>query len=59
LAAEHVAAAREAGLGLREIRDAAIASDARPFYERAGRLDAYHDHFGLPVVLALAFRREH
>jgi ubiquinone/menaquinone biosynthesis C-methylase UbiE len=59
LAAEHVAAAREAGLALREIRDAAIASDARPFYERAGRLDAYHDHFGLPVVLALAFRREH
>jgi malonyl-CoA O-methyltransferase len=58
-AAEHVAAARDVGLGPREIREATIASDAHPFYERAGRLDAYHDHFGLPVVLALAFRREH
>jgi hypothetical protein len=30
----------------------------RSFYESAGRLDAYPDHFGLPVVLALAFRKE-
>jgi len=55
---EHATAARTAGLGLRQIRDAAIGSDVRSFYESAGRLDAYPDHFGLPVVLALAFRKE-
>ena len=59
VAAAHVAAASAAGLAVRQIREATIASDARPFYERADRLDAYHEHFGLPVVLALAFRREH
>ena len=55
---EHMAAARAVGLGLREVRDATIGSDVRSFYERAGRLDAFPDHFGLPVVLALAFRKE-
>jgi malonyl-CoA O-methyltransferase len=55
---EHMAAARAVGLGLREVRDATIGSDARSFYESAGRLDAYPDDFGLPVVLALAFRKE-
>jgi malonyl-CoA O-methyltransferase len=55
---EHVAAASSAGLGLRQIRDATIGSDVRSFYESAGRLEAYPDHFGLPVVLALAFRKE-
>lgn len=56
--ADHVAAARAAGLGLRQIRDATIGSDVRSFYESAGKLDAYPDHFGLPVVLALSFRKE-
>ena len=56
--ADHIAAARAAGLGLREIRDAEIGSDVRGFYERAGREHLYPDHFGLRVVLALAFRRE-
>jgi malonyl-CoA O-methyltransferase len=55
---EHVAVARAAGLGLRQIRDATIGSDVRSFYESAGRLEAYPDQFGLPVVLALAFRKE-
>lgn len=57
-AADHVGAARAAGLGLRQIRDATIGSDVRSFYESAGRLDAYPDHFGLPVVLAFSFRKE-
>jgi len=55
---DHIAAARAAGLGVREVRDAAIGSDVRSFYESAGRLDAYPDDFGLPVVLALSFRKE-
>jgi malonyl-CoA O-methyltransferase len=55
---DHIAAARAVGLGLREIRDAAIGSDVRSFYEKAGKLEVYPDHFGLPVVLALAFRKE-
>jgi malonyl-CoA O-methyltransferase len=55
---DHIEAARLAGLGVREIRDAAIGSDVRSFYESAGRLDAYPDHFGLPVVLAISFRKE-
>ena len=55
---DHIAAARAAGLGVREIREIAISSDVRCFYERAGRLDAFPNDFGLPVVLALSFRRE-
>lgn len=55
---EHIGAARAVGLALRDVRDATIGSDVRSFYESAGRLDAYPDHFGLPVVLALAFRKE-
>lgn len=55
---DHIEAGRSARLGVREIRDAAIGSDVRSFYESAGRLDAYPDHFGLPVVLAISFRKE-
>lgn len=55
---DHIAAARAAKLGVREIRDAAIGNDVRPFYESAGKLDSYPDHFGLPVVLAISFRKE-
>lgn len=54
----HIEAARAAGLGLRDIRDAAIGCDVRSFYESAGRLEPYHNDFGLPVVLALSFRPE-
>src|SRR6185437_1845995 len=56
--AGHIDAARAAGLGLRQVRDAAIGNDVRGFYQSAGRLDAYLDHCGLPVVLALSFRKE-
>lgn len=55
--ARHVAAASSAGLELVEIQEAQIGPDVRPFYERAGRLSLYEEHLGLPVVLALAFRR--
>jgi len=55
---DHIGAARAVGLGLREIRDSTIGSDVRCFYEKAGKLQAYPEHFGLPVVLALAFRKE-
>lgn len=55
---DHIAAARAVGLGLREIRDVAIGADVRSFYEKAGKLEVYPDHFGLAVVLALAFRKE-
>ena len=55
---DHIEAARSVGLGVREIRDAAIGSDVRSFYESAGRMDVYPDHFGLPVVLAISFRKE-
>jgi malonyl-CoA O-methyltransferase len=56
--ADHLAAARDAGLELTDRRDALIGEDVRPFYERAGKQAAYRDHVGLPVVLALAFRKE-
>ena len=55
---DHVEAALEAGLRLIETRHASIGSDVRSFYEKAGRLKAYGDHSGLPVVLAFSFRRE-
>ena len=55
--ADHLAAARRVGLELTDRRDALIGEDVRPFYERAGKQGAYRDHVGLPVVLALAFRK--
>lgn len=54
----HVAAADDAGLRLTACREALIGEEVRPFYERAGMQAAYRDHLGLPVVLALAFRKE-
>lgn len=56
--ADHLTAARAAGLALTDRRDALIGEDVRPFYERAGKEAAFRDHVGLPVVLALAFRKE-
>ncbi|MDB5673187.1 MAG: Methyltransferase type 11 [Sphingomonas bacterium] len=55
---DHRAAASAAGLRLVKIREAPIGPDVRPFYERADRLALYDEHVGLPVVLALSFRRE-
>ena len=57
-AEEHIQAAAAAGLMLLQTRDAAIGPDVRTFYERAGRIEAYPDHLGLPVVLGLAFLKE-
>lgn len=56
--AAQVAAARAAGLVPVAIRTAATGSEVLPFYERAGRTALYREHLGLPMVLALAFRRE-
>lgn len=53
----HLAAAAAAGLDLAEMSEAAIGPEVRPFYEAAGRETLYDQHLGLPVVLALAFRR--
>jgi malonyl-CoA O-methyltransferase len=54
----HLAAAAAAGLRLETLREGCIGPDVRAFYERAGRLALYREHLDLPVVLALAFRRE-
>jgi malonyl-CoA O-methyltransferase len=55
---DHLAAARSAGLELAQMRDAAIGTDVRSFYASAGRLEAFPNDVGLPIVLALAFRKE-
>jgi malonyl-CoA O-methyltransferase len=57
-AEQHIEAAQAAGLDLQEIREAEIGDDVRPFYARAGRLETFSEHVGLPIVLALAFRKE-
>jgi malonyl-CoA O-methyltransferase len=49
--------ARAAGLALRARRDGEVGPPVRAYYERAGRRDAYEVQRGLPIVLALAFRR--
>ena len=54
----HIDAAQRAGLALRARSDAVIGPDVRGYYEAAGRLGLYHEHCGLPVVLALAFTRD-
>jgi malonyl-CoA O-methyltransferase len=56
--AAQTAAARAAGLTLVATREAAIDDRVRPFYTRAGRSARFELHRGLPVVLALAFRRD-
>jgi ubiquinone/menaquinone biosynthesis C-methylase UbiE len=55
---EQVAAAAASGLRSIAIEEARIGPRVVPFYENAGRVALYHEHAGLPVVLALAFRRE-
>lgn len=56
--AAHLEAARSAGLTPVDFSEASIGPDVRDFYDRAGRAPLYHEHLGLPVVLALSFRRE-
>lgn len=55
--ASHVAAGRRAGLSLVARRDAAVGDEVARFYAHAGRMDAYERQRGLPLVLALVFRK--
>ena len=55
--ADHLAAAGAAGLRLVARSAGVIGEEVRSFYAAAGRLELYAAHQGLPVVLALAFRR--
>jgi malonyl-CoA O-methyltransferase len=54
----HLAAAGAAGLRLCALREGCVGPGVRSFYEQARRLAQYREHVGLPVVLALAFRRD-
>jgi malonyl-CoA O-methyltransferase len=56
-AEDHDRAASAAGLRRVAREEGAVGPLLRPFYERAGRLDAYEQQRGLKLVLALAFRR--
>lgn len=53
-----IEAARQSGLKSMEVREAAIGRQVHRFYTQAGRGDLYDRHCGLPVVAAMAFRRE-
>lgn len=55
--ADHLAAAGAVGWLPIETRAATIGPEVRRFYDEAGRGALYEQHVGLPVVLALAFRR--
>ena len=54
---DHVHAASAAGLEFVDWRDGAVGPELRPFYAAAGRLGRFAADEGLPVVLALSFRR--
>ena len=54
-AADHVAAARAAGLNLVDRQEAMVGPEVREVYARAGWPALFREHFGLPLVLALAF----
>jgi malonyl-CoA O-methyltransferase len=54
---DHIAAAEAAGLALVEHRDGRIDEELEGFFARAGAMDRYAANYGLPVVLALSFRR--
>ncbi|HEU4631127.1 MAG TPA: methyltransferase domain-containing protein [Gemmatimonadaceae bacterium] len=55
--AAHLRAAAASGLEPIEWRDGVVGPAVRALYERAGRLDAYDAQLGLPLVLAVSFRR--
>lgn len=55
--ADHLAAARAAGLALVAQREAPAGPPVRHLYARARRLDAYREQLGLPLVFALRFAR--
>jgi malonyl-CoA O-methyltransferase len=51
------AVARDVGLELETHRAGIVDSSVRPFYAAAGRLAAYDEQRGLPLVCAVMFRR--
>ncbi len=53
----HVRAAAVRGLALERRLDLTIGEDLRVFWERAGALDRFERDRGLPLLLALRFRR--
>lgn len=53
----HVTAARDAGLAMELRREGVVGPSIRGFYEEAGRLPAYEEQRGLPLVLALLMRK--
>jgi malonyl-CoA O-methyltransferase len=55
--AAQIGAARRVGLVLAARRVAVVGADVRALYADAGKLAAYEAQRGLPLVLALAFRR--
>jgi malonyl-CoA O-methyltransferase len=55
---EQIAAAMAAGLTLAGQREATVGPEVCSFYETAGKSALYEEQLGLPVVLALAFRRD-
>lgn len=57
LPAHHLRAARAAGLEPQCRRDGGVGPELRPFYQQAGRMDRFEADAGLPIVLALSFRR--
>lgn len=56
--AGHLTDAVAAGLTPAAVREAMIGSLVEDFYRRAGKLALYSEHRGLPIVLALAFRKD-
>jgi malonyl-CoA O-methyltransferase len=54
---DHTRAATTAGLEERVRRTGEVGPSIRRFYERSGRLAAYGEQQGLPLVLAFSWRR--
>lgn len=55
--ATHTAAAARSGLQLVEVVVLSVGPEVRPFYENAGKRDAYEAQIGLPLLLALRFKK--
>ncbi len=55
--ADHEAAAAAAGLAFDAAGWLGVGAETRVFYERAGKLARYARDFGMPLLLALKFRR--
>jgi malonyl-CoA O-methyltransferase len=53
----HARAAERAGLSLIGHREGVVGESIKQFYTDAGRLRAYDEQRGLPVVLGLAWRK--